>query len=58
MPLYDYICKSCGEKFEEIVRSTDDKVACQKCGETGISNFILTVKEVKDWYKPAAGNLK
>ena len=31
MPLFEFICDQCGEKFEELVTSSDDKVVCPKC---------------------------
>ena len=36
MPLYEYECKSCGEKFERKrgVTESDSKVKCPKCGAT------------------------
>jgi putative FmdB family regulatory protein len=36
MPLFDYICRGCGHRFEQIVRSKDDSEAgtCPKCART------------------------
>ena len=34
MPIYEYICKSCGVEFEELVRG-DEKPACPSCGGGG-----------------------
>jgi putative FmdB family regulatory protein len=33
MPIYEYACEACGEKFEQLVRtmSGKEKVACPKC---------------------------
>ena len=31
MPLYDFKCRKCGKKFEELVRLGDSPV-CPKCG--------------------------
>lgn len=33
MPLYDYVCKECDNKFEALVRrsDSDEKVECPKC---------------------------
>jgi putative FmdB family regulatory protein len=31
MPLYDYICQKCENKFEALVRKQDEKVECPKC---------------------------
>ena len=32
MPIYEYRCASCSERFEELVRRPDDAVACPECG--------------------------
>ncbi len=34
MPVYEYECKSCGEKFEQKhgITESDIKVKCPKCG--------------------------
>ena len=34
MPMYEYRCNKCGEIFEELVSSDDEKVPCPKCGST------------------------
>jgi putative FmdB family regulatory protein len=33
MPIYEYECKQCGERFEKLVRTmgSRDAVACPKC---------------------------
>jgi putative FmdB family regulatory protein len=31
MPLYEYRCGKCDEKFEVLVRSSRQKIACPKC---------------------------
>jgi putative FmdB family regulatory protein len=34
VPIYEYQCKKCGEKFEKLVRSmsSTDAVKCPECG--------------------------
>jgi putative FmdB family regulatory protein len=35
VPLYEYACEKCGEKFEQLVRSmkaADDPQKCPRCG--------------------------
>ena len=32
MPLFDYVCRSCGHQFEKIVSRVEDEVKCPKCG--------------------------
>lgn len=31
MPIFEYQCEACDEKFEELVPSSDSKVSCPKC---------------------------
>ena len=35
MPIYEYECRKCGEKFESFraISDNDDKIACPVCGE-------------------------
>lgn len=35
MPIYEYQCESCGDKFEKLVRRTEDAIeaGCPSCGE-------------------------
>lgn len=32
MPLYDWLCKSCGNEFEYLIIGSDDVAVCAKCG--------------------------
>lgn len=34
MPIYEYICQDCGERYEKLVRPGTDKVelVCPRCG--------------------------
>lgn len=36
MPIYEYICQDCGEKYDKFVRSSLAKIElkCPKCGST------------------------
>jgi len=38
MPIYSYVCKDCGHKFDLLVGVTKDKVdlKCEKCGSENI----------------------
>lgn len=31
MPIYEYVCDDCGERYERIVMNQSAKVACPKC---------------------------
>jgi putative FmdB family regulatory protein len=42
MPIYEYVCIDCGEKFELLRRfsDADNKVKCVKCGKTNVLRAI------------------
>jgi putative FmdB family regulatory protein len=31
MPIYEYLCDDCGERYEQIVMSKSQAIACPKC---------------------------
>jgi putative FmdB family regulatory protein len=31
MPIYEYVCDDCGERYERIVMSKTQAIACPKC---------------------------
>jgi putative FmdB family regulatory protein len=34
MPIYEYVCDDCGERYERIVMSRKQAIACPKCEST------------------------
>jgi len=42
MPLFEYECRSCSYKFEELVSSSQTTVACPRCQSTETSKLIST----------------
>ncbi len=34
MPIYEYICEECGERYERVVLSKTQEIACPKCKST------------------------
>jgi putative FmdB family regulatory protein len=41
MALLDFKCSNCGEKFDEIVRSSDrDNIKCPKCGSKAVKQVF------------------
>ncbi len=32
MPIYEYDCRKCDHRFEELVMSRNERVACPECG--------------------------
>jgi putative FmdB family regulatory protein len=43
MPLFEYACRACGERFEALVRRADaDRSACPKCGSKKTERQLST----------------
>jgi len=44
MPVYSYICKDCGEKFDLLVGVTAEKaeLKCRKCGSKKIEKALAS----------------
>ncbi|MEA3560807.1 MAG: zinc ribbon domain-containing protein [Candidatus Omnitrophota bacterium] len=42
MPIYTYVCKDCGERFDLLIGMTSEKVKleCKKCGGRNIEKTI------------------
>ncbi|MBN1955904.1 MAG: zinc ribbon domain-containing protein [Anaerolineae bacterium] len=42
MPIYEYCCEACGEKFEKLVRSTSKQqpLTCPHCGSERVEKAI------------------
>jgi putative FmdB family regulatory protein len=34
MPIYEYLCDDCGERYERIVMSRSQAIACPKCASS------------------------
>ena len=52
MPIYEYACRKCGEKFEQLVRSmkaADEPQKCPKCGsqQTARSLSVFAVSSAQ-----------
>ena len=45
MPIYEYRCRKCGEKFESFraISANDDNVECPKCGQKDSRRIISAV---------------
>jgi putative FmdB family regulatory protein len=44
MPIYEYLCESCGDKFEKLVRRAEDvlEAGCPSCGEKQLEQQYST----------------
>jgi putative FmdB family regulatory protein len=42
MPIYEYVCSSCGHRFEKLVRSfgAEQQVHCPRCRENGSQRVL------------------
>jgi putative FmdB family regulatory protein len=42
MPIYEYRCQECGEKFEKLVRSSAqaDEVECPRCHQVHVKRLL------------------
>ncbi|HEY1356298.1 MAG TPA: zinc ribbon domain-containing protein [Solirubrobacterales bacterium] len=43
MPIYEFECEECGNRFEELVPSEAAEVACPNCGSTRARRLMSTV---------------
>jgi putative FmdB family regulatory protein len=47
MPIYEYRCLECGEKFEELVRSMNNhkpEVKCPECGGRKVEKLLSSFR--------------
>jgi putative FmdB family regulatory protein len=42
MPIYEYACRSCEHRFEELVSSFGTLVACPQCTSGDVSQLLST----------------
>jgi putative FmdB family regulatory protein len=42
MPVFEYRCKKCGEKFEKLVMNKSEKIVCSKCGSEDLEKLFST----------------
>jgi len=48
MPLYEYKCNACGEKFEYLIQKKEEIPFCVKCGSRNLEKLPTTYK-IKMW---------
>lgn len=42
MPIFEYVCKHCNTRFEALVRHSDARVNCTKCGSQEVDKTLST----------------
>ncbi|MBA2849627.1 zinc ribbon domain-containing protein [Thermosulfuriphilus ammonigenes] len=40
MPIYEFVCKKCGQIFERLVFSSQEKVLCPKCKAEEVQKLL------------------
>ncbi len=57
MPIYEFECRSCGERFEAYCSLSGNRedVACPKCGKKDLQQLVSTFSAPKASPIPAAG---
>lgn len=40
MPIYEFRCLECQQKFETLVRNSTEKVTCKQCNSSSIEKLI------------------
>ena len=43
MPVYEFECEECGERFEELIASEAPEVACAACGSKQVRRLLSPV---------------
>ena len=42
MPIYEYRCEDCGNRFEKLVRGVNPQVECPSCGQAHLKQELST----------------
>lgn len=42
MPLYEYQCRSCNARFEQLVFNREQGIVCRECGSGDVSRLLST----------------
>jgi putative FmdB family regulatory protein len=54
MPIYDYRCTDCDERYDQLVRRAEDVVACQSCGSEHSERLLSVFAGIGTGGKPAS----
>lgn len=55
MAIFEYTCNKCGVKFEEWVRTTDQKVICPVCKSEKVEKLLSSFSTGGGTCKPSSG---
>ncbi len=59
MPIYNYVCKECGENFDLLMGVTSERVEpkCRKCGSKNIEKILSSFSVGSSKGKPSSSGL-
>ena len=40
MPIYEFHCENCGNRFETLVRNQEEHISCDQCGGSELKKLI------------------
>lgn len=58
MPLYEFVCDACGERFESLVEVGTESVDCRICAEPGARRVLSAQAAPLHLVKPAGERRK
>lgn len=47
MPLFEYVCESCGQRFEHLVRAGESPEACPRCEAKELRKLVSSFAVAK-----------
>jgi putative FmdB family regulatory protein len=56
MPIYEYICDDCGERYERIVMSQKQAITCPKCASANNTIQLSVFAAPSNGNKSSAGS--
>ena len=52
MPIYEFRCEACGERFEALVDAGTEVLGCRRCGAAGAERVLSAVAPPMHLVKP------
>lgn len=55
MPIYEYLCRNCGERVEVLVRSGSGTPSCPQCGSPLLEKLLSIPNVISRWGQSSGG---
>jgi putative FmdB family regulatory protein len=55
MPIYEYLCKNCGERVEVLIRSGSGAPSCPQCDSPLLEKLFSAPNVISRWGQPSGG---